>query len=201
MVLAGGSSRRLGGAPKGLAEVAGIRIIDRVAAALREVAPELLLVANDPAASQWLPGTSVTSDLHPGKGGLAGVEAALGNGGGRDALVVGWDMPFVTPAILRAILEAAESNSADIALPASDSPYGFEPFCAYYSVRVLPSLSRFLEAGSGGGAARDFIGRSSRVHLLQAQQVAAVGDARMLFFSVNTAADLERARAMAKATE
>jgi molybdopterin-guanine dinucleotide biosynthesis protein A len=197
-VLAGGSSRRLGGTPKGLEPVDGIRIVDRVAAALRDVTVDLLLVANDADASRWLPGASLISDRHPGTGGLAGVEAALATGG-CDALVVAWDMPFVTPAILRAILEAAAAHGADIVLPESDSPYGFEPFCAYYSARVLPSLSQFLERG--GGAARDFIGRASRVHLLPAVDVASVGDPRRMFFSVNTPADLERARAMANATE
>lgn len=198
-MLAGGSSRRLGGAAKGLERVGGIRIIDRVAAALRDVTADVLLVANDPKASRWLPGATLMSDRHPGTGGLAGVEAALSTG--RDALVVAWDMPFVTPAILRAILQAAESHGADIALPESDSPYGFEPFCAFYSVRLLPSLSRFLKVRAGGRAARDFIGRASRVHLLKAVELAPVGDPREIFFSVNTPADLERARAMAKATE
>jgi molybdopterin-guanine dinucleotide biosynthesis protein A len=173
-----------------------MRIIDRVASALSQVTNELLLVANDPDAGHWLPGVAVVSDLHPGAGGLAGVEAALSRG--RDALVVAWDMPFVTPSLLRMLVDAARAHDADVALPASDSPYGFEPFCAHYSVRVREPLSDFFE--SGGGAARDFLRSLSRVHLVPAVDVEQIGDARRLFFSVNTAEDLERARAMAEAT-
>ena len=197
VVLAGGGSRRLGGIPKGLEDVGGARIIDRVAAALREVTGELLLVANDAAAATWLPGVRVASDVHPGVGGLAGVEAALSEG--RDALVVAWDMPFVTSELLRALVAAADESGADIALPESISPHGCEPFCAFYSVRVRESLSRFL--ASGGGAAREFLGRIPRVQLIPAAEIAALGDSRQLFFSVNTPDDLERARAIAKATE
>jgi molybdopterin-guanine dinucleotide biosynthesis protein A len=192
-VLAGGSSRRLGGVPKGLEKVGGKRIVDRVVAALREVTPDLLFVANDPDAHTWLPGVAVVSDLHPGAGGLAGVEAALS--GGRDVIVVAWDMPFVSGGLLGTLLETARTRGAEIVLPESESPYGFEPFCAFYSTRVLPSLSVFL--GAGGGAARDFLNRYPRAHRVPLGMVKAIADPRRLFFSVNTPEDLETARTMA----
>lgn len=205
-MLAGGTSRRFGGAPKGLERVGESRIIDRVAATLREVTRDLLLVANDPDAARWLKGVPVTRDLHPGRGGLAGVEAALWTG--RDLIVLAWDMPFVTPAVLQALIDLAGATDADIALPRSDSPYGFEPFCGFYSQRVRPRLSRFLreadggESGGGGGrAARDFIAGLEKVELLALVEVAKLGEARDLFLSVNTPGDLERARAVAARKE
>jgi len=197
VVLAGGGSRRLGGAPKGLEVVGEGRIIDRVASALRPVTRELLVAANDPYASRWLPGVAVVADTHRGAGGLAGVEAALSRG--QDALVVAWDMPFVTGQLLQLIIDTAQSHDADVALPASDSPYGFEPFCAFYAARVRERLGTFLDAG--GGPARDFLRRLARVHVIPVAEVERVGDGRRLFFSVNTPNDLERARAMAKAAE
>lgn len=181
------------GAPKGLELVGDRRVIDRVATELRTVAPELLLVANDPDATRWLPGVAVLSDLHPGAGGMAGVEAAVTHAG--DALVVAWDMPFVSATLLRALLKAARERDADVALPESVSPYGFEPFCAFYSARILPSLSAFF--ASGGGAARDFLGQVTRVYRMPLAEVEQHGDPRRLFFSVNTREDLERAREMA----
>jgi molybdopterin-guanine dinucleotide biosynthesis protein A len=196
-VLAGGSSRRLGGIPKGLEQVGGRRIIDRVADALRPVTSDLLLAANDPDARTWLSGARVVSDLHPGAGGMAGVEAALSEG--RDVLVVAWDMPFVIPELLRAVVAAADATGADIALPESLSPHGCEPFCAFYSARVRAPLRQFLE--SGGGAAREFLGRVSRMHLIPLQEIASFGDLGQLFLSVNTPVDLSRARAIADATE
>ena len=194
-MLAGGASRRLGGALKGLEVLGDRRVIDRVAAALQAVTPELLLVANHPDASRWLPGVAVAMDLHPGAGGLAGVETALSRG--SDALVVAWDMPFVTPTLLSALLSAARTHDADVAAPESESPHGIEPFCAFYSARILPSLSTFLS--HGGGAAADFLRDVPRLHRMPVAEVERLGDPRRFFFSVNTPADLERARAMAAA--
>jgi molybdopterin-guanine dinucleotide biosynthesis protein A len=194
-VLAGGASRRLAGALKGLELLGDRRVIDRVAAALQAVTPQLLLVANHPGASHWLPGVAVAADLHPGAGGLAGVETALSRGG--DALVVAWDMPFVTPTLLNALLSAARAHDADVAAPESESPYGLEPFCAFYSARILPSLSMFLSGG--GGAAGDFLRDVPRLYRMPLAEVERLGDPRQFFFSVNTPADLERARVMATA--
>lgn len=196
-MLAGGAGRRLGGIAKGLERVGDTRIIDRVASCLRAVTPELLLVANDPDAERWLDGVPVARDRHPGTGGLAGVEAALGTG--RDVLVVAWDMPFVTPPVLRLLLDTARMRDADVVVPQSESPHGFEPFCGYYAHRVAAPLSRFLE--SGGGAAGDFIATLETAHYLPTADLATLGDPARIFFSVNTPADLERARAMAGTTK
>ena len=196
-MLAGGASRRLGGTPKGLERVGDARIIDLVASSLRAVTPDLVLAANDPDAERWLEGVPVARDLHPGTGGLAGVEAALGTD--RDVLVVAWDMPFVMPRVLRMLVDAARTRDADAVVPRSPSPHGFEPFCGYYAVRVRDRLARYLE--SGGGAARDFFATLDNVHYLPMADLSALGDPARIFFSVNTPADLESARAMARTTK
>jgi molybdopterin-guanine dinucleotide biosynthesis protein A len=173
--------------------VGGVRILERVAAALGQVTSRVVIVANDAGASDWLPPIPVVPDLHPGLGGLAGVEAALAQG--TNALVVAWDMPFVNGPLLQALAAAAEADNADVVVPASDSPFGFEPFCAFYSSSVRAPLSAFLSAG--GGSARDFLRNRPRLRVLSADEVSRVGDPSRLFFSVNTAADLEHANAMA----
>jgi molybdenum cofactor guanylyltransferase len=81
VILAGGQASRFGGRPKGLEIVQGQRVIDRVARALRYALPhaagELLLIANDPAATQWLPAVPVVPDVRPGFGSLGGLLTAL----------------------------------------------------------------------------------------------------------------------------
>lgn len=77
VILAGGGATRFGGRPKGLELVAGERIIDRVARALRMVTDDLLLVANAPDAARWLPGVRTVADVRPGEGALGGLHAAL----------------------------------------------------------------------------------------------------------------------------
>ncbi|MEX2179923.1 MAG: molybdenum cofactor guanylyltransferase [Gemmatimonadaceae bacterium] len=193
VILAGGASRRLGGAPKGLELVGGARIIDRVAAALRPLTCELVVASNHLEAEHWLPGVAVVRDNHQDAGGLAGVEAGLARG--QDALVVAWDMPFVTTRVLDAILAAARRWNADVTLPESESPYGMEPFCAHYAARVRTPLTRFL--AEGGGPARDFIRGLERVRLESASDLGVLDSPGRLYFSVNSTADLDRARAMA----
>ena len=172
----------------------GARIIDRVAHALRGITNELLLAANDPGADAWLPGVPVARDTRAMAGGLAGIEAALAFD--RDLVVVAWDMPFVTQGLLRTIVGEARRTHADAVLPRSDSPFGAEPFCAFYAARTRESLRRFLDAG--GRAAHEFIAGLPNVLVLDPGAVAL--DTQWLF-SVNTATDLARARAIAESAE
>ena len=195
MILAGGSSRRLGGIPKGLELIGGERSIDRVANALRPNTASLVLAANDEQAYKWLLNVAIVSDNYPSAGGLAGVEAGLS--GGDDAVIVAWDMPFVTPELVALLLAEAREHEASIAVPESRSPHGFEPFCAYYAASVRPALADFLR--SGGGAARDFVARIPRVRRIPLADIARLGDPDRLLMSFNSPADLERARELAGA--
>jgi molybdopterin-guanine dinucleotide biosynthesis protein A len=196
VVLAGGASRRFGGA-KGLEPVGGVRIIDRVANAIRAVTSLDILAANDPLAREWLDGVPVRADVFRFGGGLAGVHAALSVG--SDILVVAWDMPFITPQLLQSIIDRAISSDASAVLPESRGPSGIEPFCAFYSGRALPEIDRFLAAG--GGAAHEFLRRLPGAVRLPLREVARLGDPDRLFFSVNTPQDLQRARTMANHAE
>ncbi|HEX7939956.1 MAG TPA: molybdenum cofactor guanylyltransferase [Gemmatimonadaceae bacterium] len=195
-MLAGGASRRFGGAPKGLNEINGKRIVDRVADALRWVTPNLTLVSNSADAQQWLPGVAVLRDRVSDAGGLAGVDAALATG--NDVLIVAWDMPFVTPDLFQLILAKARNEEADVVVPESGSPHGFEPFCSFYSARVAGALERYLTVGS---TPSDFLADIPGVSRLTLEEVGRVGDPARLFMSVNSAEDLARARAMAEMPE
>ena len=157
----------------------------------------MLLIANEPEAAHWLPGIPARSDVHPGAGGMAGVEAALTDG--RDTIVIAWDMPFVTAAFVELLWRRARETKADVVVPSSDSPHGFEPFCAFYSSRIRDLLTEFLE--KGGGAARDFISRVRRVERVPLEETARIRDPATLFFSVNTQDDLRRARAIANGAQ
>lgn len=190
VVLAGGLASRYGGEPKGLERVAGVRIIDRVADALRAATDSLLLIANDPDASTWLPGVPVAADVRPGLGSLGGIHAALVHAGGP-VLVVAWDMPFVPAALLAALRSAGAG--ADAAVPESDSKRGLEPLCAYYAPTCLPSIERHLDAGDRRVIA---FFDDVRVVRLPAEIVARFGDPSRMFLNVNAHADLARAEGL-----
>ena len=100
VLLAGGAARRFRGMPKGLALVDGLRIADRVLSALRGATDRQLVVANDARAAQWFPGMRVVADAEEGLGPLHGLRTALAAAEGEPVLVVAWDMPFVTTALL-----------------------------------------------------------------------------------------------------
>ena len=193
VILAGGHAQRYGGAPKGLERVGGRRIIDRVAESLGAVTSSLLMIANAPAARDWLPGVRVATDVRTGAGSLGGIHAALVRAEGP-VLVVAWDMPFVPAPLLAEMLGA--SDGADAVVPESGSRRGLEPLCAYYSPACVPAIERRLDADD-----RRVIAFYDDITLvrLPAGRVARHGDPSLLFLNVNTPEDLALAEHAAAA--
>lgn len=194
VILAGGGATRFGGLPKGLELVGGRRIIDRVADALRDATDELLVVANDARAPDWLPGVRVAGDLRPGEGSLGGLHAALAHARGA-VIVVAWDMPFVSAALLRRLRALGESGF-DAALPESGSRRGLEPMCAWYAPPCLDAITAALDRGDRRVIA---FFDAVRVARLGADAVATFGDPATLFLNVNTAQELDTAERCARA--
>jgi molybdopterin-guanine dinucleotide biosynthesis protein A len=187
VILAGGGATRFGGLPKGLEVVEGARIIDRVATALRATSDELLLVANDPNASTWLPGVRTVADVRRGEGALGGLHAALAYANGSAVLVVAWDMPYASEGLLRA-LRATGERGFEACVPESEtSGRGVEPLCAWYAPSCLAAIERKLDAGD-----RRVVSffEEVRVARLGAEEVSQWGDPARIFFNVNTPNDL-----------
>ncbi|HEV8265097.1 MAG TPA: molybdenum cofactor guanylyltransferase [Gemmatimonadales bacterium] len=190
-VLAGGAASRYGGRPKGLLEVGGRRILDRVAEAVAAVtgAPPLL-VANAADASAWRPDLTTIPDARPGCGSVGGIYTAVAAAPGA-VLCVAWDMPFVTEGLLRALVDG--SADWDAFLPESDGRRGVEPLCAVYGPACRAAIERRLDAGDLKAVA---FHADVRVGILPLDRVRRFGDPDELFFNVNTPADLERAEAV-----
>jgi len=191
-IVAGGKAERFGGAPKGLHRVGGVRIIDRVAAALRAVVPELIIVSNASDAREWITGATVHADARPERGSLVGLHTAITNAPCA-VLVVAWDMPFVSPALLELIRDRATDKAAVV----PEGPSGLEPLCALYTHDCLP----FIEAALDAGDLRlsRLIAALPAVERIPARDIAPLGDPAMLLFNVNTPSDLSLAEAMAAA--
>lgn len=189
-VLAGGAARRYGGRPKGLVALGGRRLLDWVVDALAAVTGALpLLVANAPEAPAWRPDLRTLPDVRPDCGSLGGIYTAVVSGAGP-VLCVAWDMPFVTPALLAALVDGAAGW--DVFLPESDGRRGVEPLCGVYGPACGPAIERRLAEGDLRA-----IGFHSAVHVgtLPLERVKAFGDPDTLFLNINTPADLERAEA------
>jgi len=192
VILAGGLSTRYGGLPKGLERVGGVRIVDRIRAALTPVVDDLLVIANDDRAGEWVDGVRCEGDVLRDVGSVAGIHAALVHAG-TPVLIVAWDMPFVTSDLLSAILDAG--RDADAAVPESDSKRGLEPLCAYYSPPCVAAIERRIAIGDRRVIA---FYDDVRVARVAADVVARFGDPALLFMNVNTPE--ERVRAEAHAT-
>jgi molybdopterin-guanine dinucleotide biosynthesis protein A len=183
-ILAGGASSRFGGEPKGLQRVGGIRIIDRVANALRSVASEILLVSNDSNATSWLPRVRVVNDVRAERGSLVGIHSALA-AAGNAVIVVAWDMPFVDAELLGLI---SDRSRAERFATVPEGPGGIEPFCAMYTPACLPMIEAAIDADELRMST--VLGRFPSLTRIPVDDVRAIGDPSRLFFNVNDTADL-----------
>jgi len=190
-ILAGGTASRFGGLPKGLERVGGVRILDRLVETFQTaLGTHPLLVANDPGAAAWRPDLEVRSDIHPGAGSLGGILTAVAAGPGP-VVCVAWDMPFVSPDLVRVLAEGLDG--ADAVLPSSGGRRGVEPLCAGYGPACRPAIEACLSRGDYRAIA---FHSAIRASILPADVVAACGDPAVLFFNVNTQDDLTQAETL-----
>jgi molybdenum cofactor guanylyltransferase len=142
-VLVGGHSRRMG-TDKALLEIGNQPLARRVAADIGRICGTVSLVG-DPAAYGGL-GLPVLPDRFPGRGPLAGIEAALNAATSEWNLVVACDMPSLDLSILEELFAAAPADGGDCAVPAY-SDGRIEPLCAVFHARCHAALLAALEAG------------------------------------------------------
>jgi molybdopterin-guanine dinucleotide biosynthesis protein A len=189
-VLAGGGATRMGGVPKGLLELGGRRVLDRVIDALvAALGSPPLLVANAPEATSWAPDLRLVRDVRPGLGALGGLLTAV-ELAPAPVICVAWDMPFVPPGLITALAEGLEGY--DAFLPESNGPKGLEPLCAAYGPACGDAIAATLDSGD-----RRAVGFHDRVKvgILSLDRIRALGDPERIFFNINTAEDLAEADA------
>lgn len=194
VIMAGGRNTRFGDV-KAFAEINGERIIDRVIQAVRTVADDVVLSANEHDVYRGV-GLDMRGDVRSDLGPLSGIFTALrwAQERGHDGiLAVACDMPFPSAELLREIVRSAPTH--DAVIPESDGRRGLEPLFAYYSTRCLPAIEAAIERDD-----RRMISFHADIDLLRVplERVRACGDPEKLFMNVNTAEDLLHARGMAK---
>jgi molybdenum cofactor guanylyltransferase len=180
VILAGGRGRRLGG-DKALVSLAGRPLIVRPLAAMRAVLTDVAVIAKPDTALPDLGGIPVWSEPAEPSHPLVGIVHALRLAGGRAVLVCAADLPFVTPATLRA-LAGADAGAAPAVIAAVDGVT--QPLLGRYE----PGCAALLEpiARDGRVAMRAVVGAlGAREFELDALEL----------FNVNTPEDLRRAEA------
>ncbi len=195
-VLAGGAARRFDARPKGLQTVGGRRILDAVVETLTDATgTPPLLIANDPEAVAWRSDLEVRADVRPGTASLGGIYTAVVAGPGP-VFVAAWDMPFLVPDIVRALI--TQASDYDAFVPESRGPRGVEPLSAVYAPTCANAIMRCIEAGLLHATA---FHDSVRVGRLPLGQVERIGNPDELFFNVNSPEELAAARALHRRRE
>jgi len=141
-ILAGGESRRMGAPKEGVRLTDGRRMVEHVIAALSAVCERVVTVGE----CRGYQDESITRipDLRPGLGPLAGIEAVLSSGLGDSYLVAACDQPFLTPGVLRRLIEKGVEEPRCFR---EEGGAGFHPFPCYLPAACLPRVREALDAG------------------------------------------------------
>jgi molybdopterin-guanine dinucleotide biosynthesis protein A len=138
VVLAGGKSSRMG-QNKALMTLGGKRLVDRVAAVMRNVFDTLLMVTNTPEVYADL-GVPMVQDVWPDKGSLGGIYSAIHHVNTPYCLVVACDMPFLQAAMLHYLI--TQMSDYDVVVP--DVLGELQTLHAIYSKACLQPIARCL---------------------------------------------------------
>ena len=146
-IFVGGRSTRMGGKPKGLllAPDSGEPLVVRSCRLARAAGLTPCLVGAAAPYRSLLPELEIVRDEPRGIGPLGGLLGLLRSAGQEPALALACDMPHITEALLRRLVET--SVAADVLAPRNESGL-WEPLCARYeSAAVSAALERAVAAG------------------------------------------------------
>jgi molybdenum cofactor guanylyltransferase len=136
VLLVGGASTRFG-SPKALAVFEGETLAERAYRLLGDVCDDVIAVGK---AADRLPlPFPVLDDGDETRAAIVGVAAGLRRAAGGISVVLPTDMPWVTPELLRELVDAVED--VDVAVPQTG------PLPGAYRSTALPALERRIAAG------------------------------------------------------
>jgi len=181
-ILVGGKSRRMG-YNKAFLKIGRHTLVEKVAARLKAVFPELFLVGSNPAPYFFL-GLPFVKDIYPGCGPLVGIHAALTAATNHFVFVTACDLPFLDLGLVATIVAAAPGY--DVVVPRIGEY--LEPLCAVYGKGCLPVIETSFRSGQYKIAA---IFPEVRVRYLEEGELRGFNLAKA-FFNLNTPKDLQR---------
>jgi molybdenum cofactor guanylyltransferase len=183
IVLAGGSSRRMG-TDKALLSFGDRPLVTWMSQRLEPLVDQLI-VAAQPALQVLAPTALVVPDELPGRGPLGGLVSALRQSAHPFCFVIAVDMPLLQPELVLAMLaEAREHPEADVVALREDGCW--QPLHAVYRLTCLPAASARL-----GGADRSMQGLLRDLHMreLPAERRDTLDPGRLSTRGANTEAE------------
>lgn len=195
VVVAGGRSRRLGQDKRRLRlwGAGGPTLLEHTVEVVRALCADVVVVLNDPEDWPGLPARTV-GDVYPDGGALGGIYSGLAAAQEQYALVVACDMPFLSEALLAAML--ARPRDYDALVPRTPTPgaarnaLDAEPLHAVYARSCLDPMRATLESGRRQIAAFFPL---VRVTYMEPEEIRRYDPAGRSFLNVNTAEQLAEA--------
>ena len=174
----------------------GPTLIELVVAAVRAVADEVFIVANDDRLASL--GLRTVPDAFPGAGSLGGIYSAVAGARTPYCLVVACDMPFLSPPLLRALADTPRDYDVlapylEVGTNRQGGAKGvYETLHAIYGRAALPAMRAQLASEQ-----YRIVGffPQVRVRAVAEEQVRALDPQLRSFFNVNTPERLTEARA------
>ena len=151
-ILAKGGSRRLGGAVKPLLLFQGKALIERPLAVATACGLRALVVTNSQEIVRYFRGraeVTVLTDALDDSGPVGALFTALSCNRQHSILLLGCDMPWLSPEVIQTILRAA--GRAPATVPCINGVP--QPLCAVYEPAALPVITTALSKKSIGLAA------------------------------------------------
>ncbi|MGF9710498.1 molybdenum cofactor guanylyltransferase [Paenibacillus naphthalenovorans] len=147
IILAGGLNRRMGGDSKALLKYEGRTFLARQLTELGRVCSELILVTQEPERYEdelkpFAGAVRVIPDLQPGKGPLAGLQAAMTAVRNDELWVVGCDMPLVNARAAEAMSGLRKDTDSDVVIARLHER--LHPLHGLYHRRCLQIVERLL---------------------------------------------------------
>jgi FdhD protein len=188
-VLAGGRSMRMG-VDKTLLPVDGESLLVRVIEAVGAVCAHTIVVTNRPETlvdAGLSPDIPVLTDEVAYQGPLGGLVTALKSAPDDWVLAVAADMPWLQPALVRALWDARDGAQVVVPLAAK----GPEPLLALYHRDCLPAARKVLASGR-----RRLVAMFADLKVVEVpvESLRDVDPELLSLFNVNTPEDLQEAR-------
>ncbi len=182
IILAGGRSSRMG-MDKAFLRLGEKTLVERAIETLKAIFPEVVVVINQQGFS--FPGVKIVHDRVPHLGPLGGILAGLGASSSFYSFVVGVDMPFLHPGLIRLLVDSAD---ADAVMPVTSR--GVQPLFAIYAKTCVPRIAQHVEMGD---LRHDSFHSDVKIRHIPVDLICKVDAELISFFNINTPDDLVRA--------
>lgn len=185
IILAGGKNTRIAEEKAFIQLEGGQPLIARIVEVLETLFPKILIIANN--RNAYLDyGIPVVEDLIKGKGPLGGIFTGLCYSTSDCNFVVGCDMPFIEPSLVKFMVEGCEDY--DVVIPEIGGEV--EPLLALYSKNCIPVIFEHLMRDNL--KTREILDKL-KVKRIGKKEIDRFDPRRLSFFNLNTPADQKRA--------